>query len=223
VTEKATEVPKDDDLATAVSIEDELASGKIKIGRLIDLAKVGHKEVLPALRQLLDLHPEIWQKCGKMAFRAQIQWLHIMCKQDLFHVECMKRNAAEMEANLAGPESSPLEQLQVERIVALKLQLGYYEGLLAKYEALPAEKLVLYLHEQCTSTDRRLQQAIMNLARIRKLLPRVLKIDVVVSGEVQTTIKESTDTLRSTSPEVPVRIRAPENRIKDLLAAALNN
>jgi hypothetical protein len=137
--------------------------------------------------------------------------------------ECLKRSSDELEAKLAGPESSPLEQLQVARIVSLNLQLGYYEALLAKYEALASGKVVAYLHEQCRSTDSRLQQAMMNLARIRKLLPRVLKIDVVVSGEVQTTIKESTDTLRSTSPEVPVRIRAPENRIKDLLAAALNN
>lgn len=40
-------------------------------------------------------------------------------------------------------------------------------------------------------TDRRLHEAMTNLARIRKLLPHVVEVSVVVSGEVQTAAKET--------------------------------
>jgi hypothetical protein len=223
VQETVNEAPNGKDRGADVSSENVSGNGKIKIGQLIDLAKQGRKEILPTLRHLLDIHPEIWQESGDLAFRVQSNWLHAICGNNLYQRECLKRWSDELESKLAGPESSPLEQLQAVRIVALNLQLGYYEALLTKYEAKASEKVAAYLHGQCISTDSRLQQAMMNLARIRKLLPRVVKIELVVSGEVQTTIKGSADNTKSNSPEMPVHIRVPENRIKDLLAAVSNN
>ena len=53
-----------------------------------------------------------------------------------------------MRDELAGPDASPLEQLQVERIVALNMQLSYYEALLPKHEATDMTRVVDYLHER---------------------------------------------------------------------------
>ena len=195
----------------------------VRVSALIELAKRGRQEVLPALRELLAERPELWQNYGNIARQAQSQWLALIGGNDLFLQESLGRHAAAMRDELAGPDASPLEQLQVERIVALNMQLSYYEALLPKHEATDMTRVVDYLHERCSAVDRRLQHAMMNLARIRKLLPRVLHVDVVVSGEINATINEvGGDQNTKQTADNPARIRVPENRIKDLLAAASN-
>lgn len=191
------------------------------VGELIELARQGRSEVLPALRLVLDRSPHLWQEYGNLAYQAQAHWLKLIGGQDLYFQEAMARHAASLRAELAGPDATPLEKLQVERIVALNLQVGYFETLVAKHEATASEKILNYLHERCAVADRRLQQAMIGLARIRKLLPGVLKVDVVISGEVQANINDGGDKGEAESPG-PTRIQVPQNRIKDILAAATN-
>ncbi len=191
------------------------------VGELVELARQGRSEVLPALRLVLDRSPQLWQQYGNLASQAQAHWLKLIGGQDLYFQEAMARHAASLRADLAGPDATPLEKLQVERIVALNLQVGYFETLVAKHEATASEKILTYLHERCAVADRRLQQAMIGLARIRKLLPGVLKIDVVISGEVQANINDARDRGEVENPG-PARIQVPQNRIKDILAAANN-
>lgn len=109
----------------------------------------------------------------------------------------------------------------MKRIAALDLQVGYYEALLANHEGAGASKVVDYLHERCRVADGRLQQAMMHLMKIRKMLPQSLHIDVVVSGEVHPTVSGNGDASRSDGKS-PMRLSVPANRIEDLLAAAKN-
>ena len=163
----------------------------INLTKLIELAREGRNEVLPVLRQALDERPSLWQNYGNLAYQAQAHWLELIGGQDLYFQEAMGRHTANLRAELAGPDATPLEKLQVERIVALNLQVGYFETLVSKHEATASEKILNYLHERCAVADRRLQQAMIGLARIRRLLPGVLKIDVVISGEQQETDEEA--------------------------------
>ncbi len=187
------------------------------VGELIGLARKGRSDVLPALRRVLDL----WQDYGNIAYQAQSHWLELIAGKDLYFKEAIGLHAATLRAELAGPDASSLEKLQVERIVALNLQVGYFEILVAKYEARATETILDYLHERCAVADRRLQQAMIGLARIRKLLPGMLKIDVVISGEVQANINDVSDK-KSEDKGGPTRIQVPQHRIKDILAAANN-
>ncbi len=196
---------------------------KIKIGQVIDLAKQGRKEILPTLRALLDAHPELWQHYGDMGLQAQEHWLHLFSGQNLYLNECARRNAEALRDSLAGTDAGPLEKLQASRIVALHLQLAYYESLLGKYEMSPQTKVVDYLNERSVVVCRRLQEAMINLARIRKLLPGVLKIDLVISGEIEAKVSDSeTSPSQPQADEMPTRISVPKNRVKDLLAAIQN-
>ena len=193
------------------------------LAQLIEFAKQGRKDILPDLKRQLDGHPELWQHYGDIARQAQASWLELIGDKNLYLKECLERHAAELRTKLAGTESSELERLQVERIVALNLQLGYYEVKVASYEPLKLDKVMEYLQRQCNSTDRRLQNAISTLARIRKLLPQTVKVEVTVTGEVQTSAKNppTTKEIPSAGAE-PVHVRIPANRIKDILAAANN-
>jgi hypothetical protein len=189
----------------------------------IELAKRGRKELLPQLRQFLDEQPELWKHFGNIALQAQAAWLKLIGGTNLFMQETMTRFAEAQRVDLAGPDASPLERLMVERVVAINLEVGYYEALIAQHEGKSGNKVLDYLHRRHEVADGRLQAAMMNLARIRKLLPQVLKVDVVISGAVETTVKDATnDRGGEPSGNTPVRIRVPENRIKDLLAAASN-
>jgi hypothetical protein len=203
---------------TAKTDERQVETAKTTIGQLIQLAKEGRKEILPTLRHALDVHPELWQHYGNIALQAQAAWLKLIGGTNLYMRETMERFAASQRADLAGPDATPLEKLMAERIVAINLEVGYYEALLAQGEGRSSNRVLDYLHRRHEVAEGRLQAAMMNLARIRKLLPGVLKIDVVISGEVQTVTKESA----GSSDDRPVRLRVPENRIKDLLAAASN-
>ncbi len=200
--------------------------GKVNVTPLqatIELAKRGRKELLPQLRQFLDEEPELWQHYGNIAQQAQATWLDLIGGTNLYMQETMARFAEAQRADLAGPDASPLERLMVERIVAINLQVGYYEALIGQHEGKATDKVLDYLHRRHEVADGRLQAAMTNLARIRKLLPRVLKVDVVISGAVETTVKDATgDREGKPSGDGPMRIRVPENRIKDLLAAARN-
>lgn len=201
----------------------EVERGKAAFARLIELAKLGRKDILPVLKRLLDGHPELWKHYGNLARQAQANWLDLIGQKNLYLKECLERQTAEMRATLAGADASPLEQLQAERIAALNLQLGYYEAQVARYESLKPDKVMEYLQRQCSSTDRRLQSAISNLARIRKLLPQTVKVEVTLSGEVQTSAKNPQPNSQTpTNGAEPMHVRIPANRIKDILAAANN-
>lgn len=195
----------------------------INLRKLIELAREGHKGVLPVLRRALDERPELWERIGNIAQQVQSAWLELLGGQDLFVKESMGRHAASLRAELAGPDATALEKLQAERVVCLLFQLGYFELLVAKYEGSRSDRVMEYLHERCRIIDGRLQQALMNFAKIKKLLPGVVKVDVLVSGAIETKVSESCPQAEETQSEISsTRISVPANRIKDLLGAAQN-
>lgn len=202
----------------------DIDGAKVTLGRVIDSAKQGRREVLPTLRQALEDHPELWQHYGNLGLQAQANWLQLIGGENLYLKECLERHCEALRTELAGPEASPLEKLQVERIVALNLQVNYFEALVARQEAATEGKVPDYLHQRHSAADRRLQDAITQLAKIRRLLPHTLRVDLVVSGEVQTTITGASEKAGSgtNAAEEPVHIRVPRNRVKDLLTAATN-
>lgn len=201
----------------------EVENAKLTLAQLIEMARLGRKDILPVLKRVLDDHPELWKHYGNLARQAQASWLDLIGQKNLYLKECLERQTAELRATLAGADASPLEQLQAERIAALNLQLGYYEAQVAKYESLKPDKVMEYLQRQCNSTDRRLQSAISNLARIRKLLPQTVKVEVTISGEVETSAKNpQSNSQIPTNGSEPMHVRIPANRIKDILAAANN-
>lgn len=199
-------------------------SDRMTVGELINLAKAGRTEILPTLRAFLDDHPEVWQQYGNLGLQAQEEWLNLIAGENLYLKENLRRNAEDLRKRLAGEHSTPLEELQAERIVALNLQVAYYEVLIARYELSSGrERILEYLHKQCATADFRLERAMTNLARVRKLLPRTLNVNVFVSGEVQTTVQGSGREGGSEEKQPKGKpLSVPENRIKDLLAAASN-
>jgi hypothetical protein len=63
------------------------------------------------LRQVLDAHPEFWQRFGDLALQAQTAWLQLISGKDLLLRESLVRKPDQLKAELAGTDPSPLEKL----------------------------------------------------------------------------------------------------------------
>src|SRR5262249_26961279 len=69
---------------------------------LVQRAQQGDECVLPELRQVLDAHPELWQRCGDLALQAQTAWLQLISGKDLLLREAVQRKLDQMKEELVG-------------------------------------------------------------------------------------------------------------------------
>lgn len=145
-----------------------------QLEQLLERAQGGDLEVLPALRQVLDEQPEIWQRCGNLAAHAELTWLRLVGGRNLLCQETVARKLAELKEELAGPAAPLLEKLLAERIALCWLQTQYLELEVANTQpsgtAHPASGD--QLRKRLDSAHKRYLHAIKQLALVRKLLQR---------------------------------------------------
>ena len=141
-----------------------------EVADLVARARQGDEEVLPRLRAFLDAHPAAWRQCGDLARHALDAWITLVAGPDLVARESFARKAAELTAELAGPDPTPVEKLLVERVVACWLQLhhadaaGAHAGDLSLRQAAFAQK-------RQDAAHRRYMTALAALATLRRLVP----------------------------------------------------
>jgi hypothetical protein len=143
--------------------------------RLRELARrveQGDPAARAELRQALDDNPRVWQTHANLALQAQEAWLGLAADPDRLLREALRRNLEELQADLAGPEPSPVERLLVGRAAALWLQVHHADLAAAQARGTPAALRELQLRQE--SAERRFQAAIKQLAVVRKLLRPVL-------------------------------------------------
>jgi hypothetical protein len=164
---------------------------------LVKRGNDGDPAALAALRQTLDLHPEIWQHHGDLAALSQASWLHLIAGPDVLLGESVRRKAEELRARLAGPSPSPLERLLVDVIVSGWLQSTYADASFAQAadkQTTPAALRELQGRQE--SAQRRLLAAVKQLALVKKLLmPAVSPFDVALR-----VMPESTTPTRRRAP-----------------------
>jgi len=140
-----------------------------QLKRIVEQANGGDQAALALLRELLDGHPEIWQRVGDMARHAELLLIQLIAGEDKLMGESLQRKLAELKAQLGGSNPSPFEKLAIERVVATWLQLQHIDALVAK--AIPGSKPANYLLKRQGQTDRAYNTALKALATIRRLLP----------------------------------------------------
>src|SRR5262245_23529718 len=142
---------------------------RARLELLVQRAQQGEESVLPELKQVLDAHPRLWQRCGDLALQAQTAWLQLICGKDLLLRESLQRKLDQLKADLAGTASSPLERLLVERATATWLQLQYADTVCGGVKGnSPAQHQALQRRQ--TSAQQRHLQALKMLVTVRKLL-----------------------------------------------------
>jgi hypothetical protein len=124
---------------------------------------------LPELRQVLDAHPETWQRYGDLALQAQEAWLQLISGPNLLLRESLARKLDQLKVELADTDPSPLEKLLIERATATWLQLQYADAGYAQAKANSAAQHQALQRRQNSAQQRHLQ-ALKMLVTVRKLL-----------------------------------------------------
>jgi len=140
------------------------------LGRILEAARRGDPASLPALRFLLDQHPEVWRYAGDLAAHAERAWVELAAGPDLLAREALTRQLAALKAEFAGPAPTPLERLLAERIAATWLQVNYADAVAAQTRDVSVKQAELALERQDRAHRRHLA-AVAALATVRRLLP----------------------------------------------------
>lgn len=145
---------------------------------LVKQADHGDQAALPAVREIFDTVPRIWDSYGDLATIAQNSLIDLLAGRSVLTREGIRKTMAGMRAELAGPNASPLERLLVERVVACwalsyQADLAYADSLT---RASPIES------EHCQRRqDRAARQylhALRSLAVVRRLLVPTVQVNV---------------------------------------------
>jgi hypothetical protein len=152
-----------------------------QLHRLVQRAEQGDETVLGELRVALDANPWVWERYGDLGRQSQAAWLLLIAGRNLLLLESTQRKAAQLRAELAGPQPSPLERLLVERIVSSWLQTNYADSAYAQLPkgANPAQHTAALQRQN--SAQQRYLQALKALATVRKLLrPGLSPVDLAL-------------------------------------------
>ncbi len=163
-----------------------------ELREIIKRAESGDIEALPALRNSLECVPELAQCLGgNAAEAAEGALIQAMTGENLTLREAMMHHLAMMRAELAGPNSTSLEKLLVDRIVACWLQVQSAD--IAAIQTKNGEPQLLEFQERRrTRAHRRLLSAIKTLATVRKLALPVLQLNI---GEKQINVAGGVESL----------------------------
>jgi hypothetical protein len=155
--------------------------GKPEVGGLSALvarARKGDETAVSPLRDYLKRLPELVHALGgDLAEQAEVSFVKAAAGQDLAFREALTGKLAQMRAELAGPEPSPLERLLVERVVACWLQVQDADVRYAQAKDL-TPKWGTYFQDRMDRANRRYLMAVKALATIRKLAVPVLQVNI---------------------------------------------
>jgi hypothetical protein len=157
--------------------DDRQAAGGAGPGTVLDLlerARAGDTEAVPALRAALDDCPGVWRAYGDLASHAQAAWVELIAGKDLALRESLTRRAGALARELAGPAPEPLERLLAERIAASWLQVHFADAAAADAVSGGARYAEAAARRQ-DAAHRRYVAAIGALATLKRLLPRQIE------------------------------------------------
>ena len=137
---------------------------------LVNRANAGDEEALAGLRYLLDECEQIWQHVGDLGKHAEMTMIKLIANGNKLIAESLARKAADMRSELSGPNPTPLEQICVQRVVAMWLEMQWTDTTFPEPtgKTLDVQKFVL---KRKDSAERRFSASVKSLMLVRKLLP----------------------------------------------------
>jgi hypothetical protein len=139
---------------------------------LLRRAEAGDRAVLPHLKDILAT-PGVTDLLGNLALRLQETVMTGLCGKNLAYREGVAQKMADMRAELAGPEPTPLERQLAERIVLCWLVLYESELRFAHLKDLPPRQADSW-QRRIDGCHKRYVSAIKALATVRKLAVPIL-------------------------------------------------
>ena len=166
-----------------------------EFSQLVALANRGEATALTRLRDLLNDHPEIWQKVGDLAAHTEMLLIDAVAGTNKLLSESLRRKVNEMKEQLLGETPTVLERMAIERVVTAWLAVQHIDGIVAKSVGGTLPQGHFQLRQQDLA-GKRLLTAIKALTDLRRLLPRsgrdigkdVVSTLRIFEGEPETTL-----------------------------------
>jgi hypothetical protein len=139
---------------------------------LVALVARGEKEgtaILPELRGFFDQHPETWRRIGDLAASARLALVDLAVGGQVVVKEATLRQAAELEADLAGTDPSPLEKVLAGHVAVAWLAAAEAETTAANARAVPLAQAE-FLDRRRDRAGRRPESATKAMALVKRLL-----------------------------------------------------
>jgi hypothetical protein len=147
--------------------------------RLMRKAEKGDRTVLPALQEEFDNYPALWQELGDLARTARDSLIRCLAgEKNAAMQEVYDRKLTAMQQELAGPTTSPLERLLVERIVLCWLHLYYAEALYAQNMQDLSLRQAAFYQQRLSKAQARYLSAIRTLAQVRRLGVPAVQVNI---------------------------------------------
>src|ERR1019366_9412038 len=139
---------------------------------LVARAETGDKAVLPQVKQMIQVHPQIVDHFGDIAKVAADLWLSLYAGNNVLLAEATREKMVAWRGLLSGTNPSPLEILMIEQITVCWLQSHYAEAMYAQaLEAKAGPAIVRELRPHQEEGQRNLIQSIKHLAELLDVLP----------------------------------------------------
>ena len=152
-----------------------------ELTQLVQRGMTGDRTVLPAIRQLLDTRPVLWQEVDSLAAHVEQAWMALLAGPDLVAQEILVRQLQTLKQELEGPQPTPLERLLIERIAVCWLQVQHADLVATRH----GQQFVTWIQQRQDRLQGRLLAAVKALAQVRKLLRPGPMVQVNIAQQVK--------------------------------------
>ena len=156
-------------------------------------AVAGDEAVRPLLGDLLDRPQDLHRQAGDLGLMAERTWVSLAARSNLVIEVSVPDHLAQMKAELAGPEPSPLERLLVDQVGLAWLQsncAAIADASFAGQDCSPRQRDEA--ERRHDRAQRRYLSALKTLATVRKLLrPFPSAVDLLMRNVSETSVPGS--------------------------------
>jgi hypothetical protein len=145
-----------------------------ELAALVQQARAGDPTVLPRLRELLDRHPEVWERIGDLGRSVESVWLDVLSGGNVVVRESIRRHVDQMRRDLAGPHPTRAEAMLVEQVVATWLEVQLCQCNLADQTGTGSIPQATYRLRRGEVAQRKFLAAMKTLATLRAVVPEGL-------------------------------------------------
>jgi len=138
--------------------------------KVLAKANAGDQTAIAELHRFLNDNPRVWRRIGDMAAIAEKAWVTAVSQGDRLTAESLKRQLAELKAELLEDSITMPERMMVDTILATWLELHYLHSLDADSRDRSVTQTSLMV-KRLESAQRRHHAALRDLQQLRKLLP----------------------------------------------------
>lgn len=140
--------------------------------------KAPRPEMLAFARAALNKYPHMWRLIGDLSIQARYKIINTYSAGPIVE-DAMQKGFDQTRKDLGYEGASPMEQMLIDQVALCWLQMYAVQWL---YEATMQNSITLrlgeYWEKRLTATQKRYLRAIETLAKVRKMGPNVLMLNV---------------------------------------------